>query len=347
MYNHFASAFLVTLCLVVVCTFLLKSDRAQQGDKPQQADQQMSVLEISRNFRNADNSTNLYAVCFLMVNEDIVLLHWLERLVKDQITIFIMTDNNEFVTGFEKKENIIVLSVNSFLTLKAGYHKMSFLQRKPVHAWDKALFYFNRLSHKKYKFIWFIESDVYIPTIKAFLTVHRHAQKKKYDLVTKENIIEKSPRNSTQWHWPVISKTFVMPTPWYASLSCAIGLSADMMTLVDKYAAANSRLDFLETLFNTIAMHNNMSIWNPLEMESIECCKLAPWTCDEIESREHKWIHPIKDIRKFIGECFLLDKPWLHRVFQQQQHFLRMENGTMGKVMHNVHFQNMTDSKYD
>ena len=94
--------------------------------------------------------------------------------------------------------------------------------------------------------------------------------------------------------------------------ACAMGLSKKMMHVVDKYAKVNKRLDFLETFFNTLAMHSNLSVWNPTAMETIDCCRTPPWNCDDFDSNHHKWFHPIKDIRRFIGECYLLEKNWLN-----------------------------------
>jgi hypothetical protein len=53
--------------------------------------------------------------------------------------------------------------------------------------WDKALFYFTKVS-LSYEFVWFIEYDVYVPSLKAFLDVHKTAMHDRSDLVVKDNI---------------------------------------------------------------------------------------------------------------------------------------------------------------
>ena len=56
------------------------------------------------------------------------------------------------------KSNITFLSVESEMTRNIGFSNANLVPRA-VWAWDKALFYFTKVS-RSYEFVWFIEYDV-------------------------------------------------------------------------------------------------------------------------------------------------------------------------------------------
>jgi len=200
----------------------------------------------------------------------------MERLVAVEISIFMILDDESRAPGFERNDGgFTFVSISSSDSLQYGYYMLSFLQPNPVHAWDKALFFFSRIMFGRYKFVWFFENDVYIRSVNSFVKVHSEALNCQHNLVIKSNHIETNPNLAT-WHWPTISKTFAVPTPWYISTACAMGLSKRIMRAVDEYAQNNTRLELLETFFNTLSMHGNLSVWNPKAMETIDCCRTPP-----------------------------------------------------------------------
>ena len=279
-------------------------------------------------FDKVDSTSNQYAVCILMATPDTTLFHWLEHLKGQNISIFIMSDEERGITEFEHKNGFMILRIKATDSVRNGYQMLSNIQNRPpkgiyavynmiknsspprlANSWDKALYFFNRLSPKQYKFIWFIENDVYIPSRISFLKVHQEAQARDADLVIARNDVEVSPFTQREWLWTKIARTFKMPPPWYGSVACATGLSQRMMAKIDHYAQKHMHLEYLEVFFNTLAMHSNFSVWNPPELHSIFVRKA--WTCTDVKSQPMNWYHPIKNVREFIGECVLIEQDWL------------------------------------
>lgn len=201
----------------------------------------------------------------------------------------------------------IIVNVNSQQAFDAGYHMLSYRQRKPVHAWDKALYYFARLSPTRYRFVWLLEDDVLVPSVHTFSAVHIRAQEQSNDLVVASNVVEYSPHNATWKHWHVVEKTLRLPLPWYASIVCAMGLSDKVLAKVDNYAAENKRLDFLEAFFNTLTVHASLSLW---QAPALATLGLGMVRCSDVTERPDHWFHPVKKQAEFLSQCSQAGHGW-------------------------------------
>lgn len=194
-----------------------------------------------------------------------------------------------------------LLFVNSSACYDAGYSQAT-SWRKPV-AWDKALYYFTKVD-AAYDFVWFIEDDVFIPSLDAFWHLHNAMLDQDADLAINSNVPNHDGGN--HWHWGRARGR--LDLPWYKSMACATGMSRRLLTLIADHAAAKGRLEFLEFFFNTLTMHNNLTLVNPPELGTIGYRR--EWTCEEVLDRPMNWFHPVKQkagpgfsSREYLSKC--------------------------------------------
>jgi hypothetical protein len=240
------------------------------------------------------------AVAYLMTERDPLLFRWASHLVSQNTTVFVFTDRPEVNHISITRRNIVVVSISSDLCKSFGYsHFGTFAYiQKPVTCWDKVLFFFSKVA-TQFRFVWMMETDVFIPTLGAFTHLNNVAMKNtSADLIISSILYEDNDLN--QWHWRALQPIMV-PTPWYHSMACVMGLSRKMIYILDDYVQKYGRLHFLEYLPLTLAVHNNLSIFLPHEFSTITWANT--FTCEDILHQSSNWFHPIKRIAEFIGNC--------------------------------------------
>ena len=155
---------------------------------------------------------------------------------------------------------------------------------------DKALYYFCR-NNIPFKHLWFIEEDVFIPTIHTIENIN-----KKYpfaDLLCKSNGIVYERR--TDWHWPIVNEKIKnMAPPYSSSLVCAIRVSKKMLNVINFYVKKYKTLFLDEALFPTLAVKARLKIRNPPEFSNIHYNHR--WRKHDLNSTN--LFHPIKNIYK-------------------------------------------------
>lgn len=154
---------------------------------------------------------------------------------------------------------------------------------------DKALYYFNHVYDKPYENIWFVEEDVFIPSVKAIQNMD--AKYPTGDLIAASNNIYYD--KPTDWHWNLVYSQVQIPPPYGNSMICAIRCSKKLVNCIGDYAAKYNNLFMDEALFNTIAIHNNLEIKAVPELSPI--VYRHNWKLSDISPE--KLYHPITDIR--------------------------------------------------
>lgn len=155
-----------------------------------------------------------------------------------------------------------------------------------VCAWDKALFFLS--TQTEYTFTWIIEDDVLIPSAFAFTRLHERAVRLKYDVVIASHT---SYIESVFWpHWYV--QTMHLPTPWFKSMSCAVGLSRAMLCQVHLYAEKYGTLAFHELFFTSLAQTYQMLVHTPRELRTVVWHH--QYSCADIAAMPYNWFHPVK-----------------------------------------------------
>jgi hypothetical protein len=194
-------------------------------------------------------------------------------------------DDNSYIADGE----INIIKYDNVLCENAGFKSSVLDLNNRACSRDKALYHFCNDENLNYNYIWFIEEDVFIPSLLTICEIDN-----KYtsgDLLCKENNIEYS-RKRNEWHWDYVFRQITFEPPYSKSMICAVRCSKQMLASIKSYAQKYNNLFMDEVLFPTLALHNNLEIINPPELDPIvwrNDWKLSDIKCNNL-------YHPIKDI---------------------------------------------------
>ena len=228
-----------------------------------------------------------YIICFLTVSPCELFYNFSKTLKNNNTDVYICIDNNNYdIPNYDNYINIIKL--DNHLCEEAGFKSSVLWLDNKSCSRDKALYYFCK-NNLEYEYIWFIEEDVFIPSIHTIENINN-----KYntgDLLTSGNdiIYEKK----YDWHWNHINNQIKIPPPYGVSAICAIRCPKKIMDCIHDYANKYNNLFMDEALFNTLAIQNNLNIICPNELSSIVWRR--NWIKNDI--LESNLYHPIKDIQ--------------------------------------------------
>eukprot|EP01040_Poterioochromonas_malhamensis_P002735 gene2735-2912_t len=257
-----------------------------------------------------------YAIVILCKQVNFGIFHWTKFLPADQFTVFFIEDYKDCdeIVDFDSllqqrrgKYNLDSITRNQRFVIRMkrkhpktyGYQFLSYIVGE-VCAWDKAMFLLSELA-PRYKFTWWFEEDVFIPTIQSFYKVHSDATVKNSDLATNQ-ITNASDLNG--WLWseiPTFRDKDMMP-PYYYSLNPAVGISWRLISEIRRYRYKFGRLDFQEALLPTIAMKRNLSIYYiPNSLRTIRY--RHDWSCRDFIEEPFSWFHPVKNQVEVLKKC--------------------------------------------
>ena len=264
-----------------------------------------SAEESKRFFTRLDESSRQFrfALCVLTTSHSLINWKWLHQLHNHDIAVYILEDKDE--NQLLVKNYITFLSIETEMTRNSGFSNGNLVHRV-VQAWDKALFFFTKVS-RSYEFVWFMEYDVYIPSLKAFVDVHNMAMHQRSDFVVREKELV-----DNKWIPWRVGDDFHMDRPWYHSLVCASGLSRRLLGDVLEYTRTYHQLEMIEVLFHTITHHKKYNIYLPRQFETINFNPqgYVNWNCNDVlTTHSDMWYHPIKNQTKFLSDCNLTYNP--------------------------------------
>ena len=238
------------------------------------------------------------ALCFLTNRPASETVQFAEELSRDAmeygIEIFIMIDDNNFnVSRINTSFNLRLMQISNEKCVHYGYQNTISLYWKwrQVTSWDKALLYF-ALLNRNYSFVWLIESDVFIPSVKAFRSIHE-LYSNSSDLVVPRNQINLLGNTST-WLW-IKALGKVLP-PWSRSMVNVVGLSWRMLVAINDYVQWLGEVPYHEFLFNTLAMQLNFTIVAPTELTTVTYFHSS--SLGEIFKKPNNLWHPSKSLQK-------------------------------------------------
>lgn len=208
--------------------------------------------------------------------------------------IFIIVDNNDFnLSDFVNNyTNITFIKIENDKCKMHGYLDTNFTIDKLISGWDKALYYFG-FEDNNYEFIWFMEDDVFFYSEDTILNIDN--QYIDDDLLSRgydENI----DGHKNNWHWYRINIHY--PPPYYNGMMCIVRFTKKMMNCINDYANKNKTLFFLEALFPTIAIKNNLKYNNPIEFNNI----LYKHHFLKEDINTNYLYHPVKNVNDHV--CF-------------------------------------------
>jgi len=241
------------------------------------------------------------ALCFLTVKPNKLFLDMIEKLTY-YYKIFIMVDSNKYKIP-KNKYNYTFIQLNEKVCEDKGYKSSVLWCNKRACSRDKALYYFTYINHySNYKFIWFIEEDVFIPRFNLLKGLDE-----KYENI--DLILPKLEDVPEDWNLYSITNTQInntIPKPWFRSMICALRLNSNMMKLIHNYTLKYKTLFLDEVFFPTLAIKNNLSVQVSPHLKGI--VYRNDWKLDDIEF--YVMYHPIKKINRQIAFRSNIDRKY-------------------------------------
>ena len=228
------------------------------------------------------------AICFLTVRPVAAFVEFCKKLKNDAYVVFICVDDNSHSIP-EFNDTVKIIKMDNTDAEREGFK--SCVQPLPNKACsrDKALYYFARLD-TTYEQIWFIEEDVFVPTVTTISDID--AKYPGGDLLTSAHSTDAETRNWPHWNHIVHTNGIKLPPPYAKSMICAIRVSKAMLCAVDAYATSHNNLFMDEALFNTLAIHNNLEVLPIAELSTIHW--RHNWKLSDIQPT-HLY-HPVKKV---------------------------------------------------
>lgn len=204
--------------------------------------------------------------------------------------VFIVADNNNWSIKIKGLNIIQASDSNTLPYINSNISNNSTHIKKNPIAMDKFLYSFCE-KYLEYDFVWVFEDDVFIPSVNTIENLYNKYNS--YDLVAPNHFIKKD--RVPDWHWRSIFHLFPnREKPFYYSMTCALGVSRNLLNSIKDYAHTNQSLFYTEVIFNTLAEDNNLKVIDPLELKSIVW--QGKWDIDEFLLLPNNVFHPRKDI---------------------------------------------------
>jgi len=231
-------------------------------------------------------------ICFLTVKPPKIFFDFCKRLKSIDYRVSVCIDDDNYVVSPDK--DIDIIKINRTICENAGYKNLVAWFTNRACSREKALYYYNRIDKTDWTDIWFIEEDVFVPTVDTIRLIDQKESNRTADLLSASNSITTPQTDMSGWWWPLVLRHTKLNPPYSSSMICAIRVSKQMMMYIDQYAKQHLNMFMDEAFFNTIALKNNLIVITPLELAPIDCCQA--WRIGDID--RFKLYHPVKNIQQ-------------------------------------------------
>jgi hypothetical protein len=245
--------------------------------------------------RNISVQTATSAVCFLTIRPALETLELAEQIAQDakqyDVDVYVMIDDDSFdLSSIDSSSHFRPLKISKQKCALHGYVKAICIRRDHynITSWDKGLLYFCVLN-QNYSFVWFIEYDVFIPSVQAFRSIHQ-LYSNNTDLIVPRSELNLLG-NTSYWHWSRVPGTLV--PPWSRSMTNIVGLSRRLLTAIAEDIQWRGEILLHEYLFHTLAIALNMTMVLPFELKTLDYRKKYTW--EQIRQKPNNFWHPVKD----------------------------------------------------
>ena len=216
---------------------------------------------------------------------------WLEflRTFTSTYTVHVFVDDNTVDLSKEREAfpDYKFVQILDKETAAAGYKNSSYIITPNPIAWDKALYYFQRIA-PIHETVWFCEDDVYIRSVDQLANMD--AAHVTADLLCERNTCVHKP--SGKWHWPQVWGK--LDLPWCGSMVCLCRVSKKLLAKVDAYVRKHGQLDFLEVLLPTLAV--GMEVASPRALATMTY--KSAWNKETV--RKDQIYHPFKNVSEHV-----------------------------------------------
>ena len=195
-------------------------------------------------------------------------------------SVFIMVDNN--YKKYENYKNVEIIQISDNESRENGFaFSCRETIKKPVVSWDKALYYFSKLYPDKFKFVWFLEDDVFLYSHKTLLNID--AKYPTSDLISQKN-------GEGHWpHWETVKINH--DPPYFNTLVCAVRMSSKLLKAIESYATKKGELYFIEAMFPTECNFTGLIQQSIPELDTLHWQKTKKFTNFQMENI----YHPLKN----------------------------------------------------
>jgi hypothetical protein len=249
------------------------------------------VLSFSIHFiRFTYNKMNRKSlICFLTVNPGKLFYQFVKQIPNPERIYICIDRSNHEIPGYQNE--IKLIKVDKTKCEQKGF-KNTHSKIRGATSREKALYYF--CTHDiDFDHIWFIEDDVFIPNITTIDYLDNKYPRG--DLLCQENFVVNTKSDVEKSDWPMWDNYSIKtkyPLPWAKSMICAIRCSKKLLDCIQDYANKYGELFMCEILFNTTALHNNLSVLPIDELSGIKW--RGNWRKQDIKT--NYLYHPVKSI---------------------------------------------------
>ena len=276
-------------------------------------------------------SSSLSAVAFLTARPSLETIYFAQQLTGDIsfIDVYVIIDDNNVSFSQWKSARLRFLQFNETVCNEFGFRRSNLAGiRRACSAWDKAIYFFARVS-LQYRFVWFVEDDVFIPSTQAFLSLH-HLYSSNNDLIAAD--IQYGPDGNLHgwFHTHLIANEFTLP--WCNGIVSGVGLSRRLLSAADEYVRWRGHLPFIEFLFHILVVQDGqMKVVIPPELATI--VYRTTYSFEKVLAAPNNWWHPVK----LADQRFQWRHQWVHLVLFNKPHsrFFRSRLANNLSLSHN------------
>lgn len=235
-------------------------------------------------------------LCFLTVRPSETFFELCQRFTENY-QVYVVVDDNSYRIPYPPNQNLTIVRIDSNECYRAGFHSTVIYFQNQSCSRDKALYYFSKQKNLRYRHIWMIEEDVFIPCSNTLTDLDK--KYKNGDLLCKDSVRREECPEWTHWQHSdkVIAYSNYPASIFSFTMICAIRISRRLLKDIYRFASKYNQLFIDELLFLTISTKNKRKIRFPEEMKHIyyiDDGKLIP---EKKENVNKKYIyHPMKNI---------------------------------------------------
>ncbi len=228
--------------------------------------------------KHPKHSLSKNAICLLTNEPDERLIQLYNDLIDIHYDFYVIVNNDNFDCTFLQKK----------------YPKFHFIQmkndNKKTSLWDKTIHYFCNYKLNVYKYIWFFDDNLFIPSIYLIYKIDNKFNHSHIDLLSKEPKNHKkisSKKVSTQI--PNILQNHLCFSPVHS-----IRISNNFLNFIDKYIKEYKNIFSIRYFFCTLAKYYQLNTYHSFEFNNI--VENKKWNLKDILFEPFSFIYPIKNL---------------------------------------------------